>query len=523
MLALERSEFRRGESFVREALTLQRRLLPGSTYLAQTLDTAGSLSRAQRRLLEAEGIYHEAIAIMDKVSPQSLMSANVKTGLCQVFIERGSPAKAEPHCAAAAALRRLFAPNSGAYAESLASLAKIGYLQKDDTRGENYYGQALDVLDRQVTLLGGREHELQFRSKYVNYYCDYIDLLVQAGDDASALEVLERMRARTFLEMLQDAQVEVRATDPALMAKRRQLLGLLTGLSDQRIRTLARSNEKNDVALLDERIDSIMEQLNRIDYEIGRLDPWTVALTHPRLMRASEMQRLLDDQTVVLSYLISERCSYVFVVTSRSLDVYRLPDRDAITKAGKRLYQLWTTRPEFTSAQAQQSLVEETNRDAAEFAGMVLEKPLQTILLKKRIVVVADGILQYIPFAALPLPSRGGPLLTTHEVVNLPSLSVLSILREQDAAKNSHQIANSALVFADPVFTANDPRVQHRTGQQLAETRSGGSGISSYRDLGPDGLSRLHYSRMEADYIASVESGAKKAVDFNASCGFRGM
>ena len=516
MLALEQSDFPRAEGFVQEALSLQRRLLPGSTYLAQTLDTAGSLSRAQGRLLEAEGIYHEAIAIMDKVSPNSLMSANVKAGLCQVLIDRGNLAKAEPYCDAAAALRGLFAPNSGPYAESLASLAKIRRLQKDSTQAKNYYRQALDVLDRQVTLLGGREHELQFRSKYVEYYGDYIDLLVQAGDYASALEVLERMRARTFLEMLQEAQVNIRAADPGLMAKREKLLGLLTGLSDQRIRTLASTNGNSNVAVLDERIDSTMEQLNRIDYEIGRLHPQTMALTHPRLMRTNEMQKLLDDQTVVLSYLISEGCSYVFTVTSTSLDVYRLPDRDAISKAGKRLYQLWTTRPELPSAQTQRSLEQEANRNAADFARMVLEQPLQTILLKKRVVVVADEILQYIPFAALPLPSRGNILLTTHEVVNLPSISVLSALREQNAAKNSEEIAKSALVFADPVFTANDPRVHH-TDQQLAESRPAGSGISAYRDFGPNGLSRLRYSRMEADYIASVEGGAREAIDFNAN------
>jgi CHAT domain-containing protein len=444
------------------------------------------------------------------------MAANVKAGLCDVLIDLRNLTKAEDYCRQAAKLRESLAPSSGQYAKSLAALARIARLQKDGHRARDYYERALKVLDQQVTLLGGRRNELQFRTRFVDYYSDYVDFLVQGGYSAHALEVLERMRARTFLEMLQDARVDARTADPALLAKRRNLLGLLTGLSDQRIRVLASTNRKADSAVLDERINSIMEQLDRIDYEIARLHPRTATLTHPRILRANEIQGLLDDQTVMLSYLIAEERSYVFVVTSKTLDVFQLPDRDVISKAGKRLYQFWTRRLDVRSAQNVQGAVQLPSQEAAEFAQIVLEKPSQIIFLKKRVVVVADGVLQYIPFAALPLPGRDTLLLTAHEVVNLPSASVLSVLRAQRAGEST-KIGKSVLVFADPVFSASDPRVQHRMGTQVEDGSRAAADINISRDIGPNDLSRLHYSRIEANYIASVEDGAREALDFNAN------
>ena len=91
--------------------------------------------------------------------------------------------------------------------------------------------------------------------------------------------------------------------------------------------------------------------------------------------------------------------------------------------------------------------------------------------------IVADGALNYIPFSALPEPLGGAldaagsqpekrlvvPLLVNHELVQLPSASVLDLLRRETA---SRQIAaKQVFVVADPVFSARDPRVKQGDGQ----------------------------------------------------------
>jgi hypothetical protein len=55
-------------------------------------------------------------------------------------------------------------------------------------------------------------------------------------------------------------------------------------------------------------------------------------------------------------------------------------------------------------------------------------KPLETLPHAKRLLIVADGALQYVPFAALPL-TGGRPLILKYEVLSLPSASTIAVLR----------------------------------------------------------------------------------------------
>ena len=121
--------------------------------------------------------------------------------------------------------------------------------------------------------------------------------------------------------------------------------------------------------------------------------------------------------------------------------------------------------------------------------------------------VVADGILHYIPFAALADPAgsctpaaRFCPMIAGHEIVNLPSASVLDVIRRE--ASGRPRAAKMVAVFSDPVFDAGDPRLG-------AAGRSGAT----------PRFERLPYSRGEAESIAGLADPARtlKALDFDAS------
>jgi hypothetical protein len=61
---------------------------------------------------------------------------------------------------------------------------------------------------------------------------------------------------------------------------------------------------------------------------------------------------------------------------------------------------------------------------------MILE-PAAGDLGTKRLVIVAEGALQYVPFAALSVPGVGyQPLILRHEVISLPSASAFAVQRE---------------------------------------------------------------------------------------------
>jgi CHAT domain-containing protein len=154
--------------------------------------------------------------------------------------------------------------------------------------------------------------------------------------------------------------------------------------------------------------------------------------------------------------------------------------------------------------------------------------------------IVAPGALAYLPFAALPVPAAGGqssdnylPLIAEHEVVNLPSASVLSVIRRETSGRQA--AAKSVAVLADPVFEKSDARVaatrakspikeaQATTRSENALTKELAALERSIRtmNLSDDrtGLTRLPYSREEAEAIYSLASRGTglKATDFKAS------
>jgi hypothetical protein len=87
--------------------------------------------------------------------------------------------------------------------------------------------------------------------------------------------------------------------------------------------------------------------------------------------------------------------------------------------------------------------------------------PVAKRMAGKRILVVADGALQYLPFAALPVPGRSGapvPMVVEHEIASLPSASVLAVLRRETRGREPPP--GPLAVLADPVFEADDPRLR---------------------------------------------------------------
>src|SRR5262249_22097374 len=162
--------------------------------------------------------------------------------------------------------------------------------------------------------------------------------------------------------------------------------------------------------------------------------------------------------------------------------------------------------------------------------------PAAAQLGAKRLVVVAPGALSYLPFAALPAPEDKKrpvgdyePLIAKHEVVSIPSASVLSIIRHETEGRQ--RAAKSVAVLADPVFEASDPRLASaKNGNSSGETPAAPAADAEYSELTrairtmnfPDaraGFTRLAFSRQEAQSIIALtpKGTGLKATDFSAS------
>src|SRR5207249_7965029 len=123
--------------------------------------------------------------------------------------------------------------------------------------------------------------------------------------------------------------------------------------------------------------------------------------------------------------------------------------------------------PEPAQQQARVARADAELPAAAAAVSQLLLGPVAGQLHGKRLLLVPDGALYYLPFAALPEPQQDGhstvrePLIVAHELVSLPSASTLAVLRRELATRAP---APKALaVLADPVFARTDPRVKRHS------------------------------------------------------------
>jgi CHAT domain-containing protein len=162
----------------------------------------------------------------------------------------------------------------------------------------------------------------------------------------------------------------------------------------------------------------------------------------------------------------------MWVVTSSSISSYELAKRSEIETAARHFYDLLNARNARVKGETNaQRAVRVAQADAeipvaaASLSRMVLA-PVAGQLGTKRLMIVADGALHFVPFAALSVGSGGTsitnrpprPLIADHEIVNLPSASTLAVVRSEVAGRQS--APRSVAVLADPVFMKDDERVK---------------------------------------------------------------
>ena len=381
----------------------------------------------------------------------------------------------------------------------------------------------------------------------------YIDLLMRmhrldpaAGHDAAALQLSERARARQLLETLSELRVDIRrGADPSLLERERGLARLLDAKTERLLR-LQGQGAAGQAAALRQEIGGLEAEYQQVQGEVRRQSPHYASVTQPLPLGPREIQRqLLDPGTLLLEYSLGTERSYLWAVTRDSLKSYELPARADIERTARQLYGLVTARgvrPRGEGPrQRQQRIVRadaELRAAAGELSRMTLA-PAAAELRGRRLAIVADGALQYIPFSMLPAPEETPaapdgyrPLVLDHEVVNLPSASALAVQRRELAgrAPAPYQVA----VIADPVFESTDPRVASRAGGAArAEAAQAGPARGEDPDVsrllehltvsadaagGRLNIPRLPYTRQEAERILEVASGGRnlRAFDFEA-------
>ena len=384
-------------------------------------------------------------------------------------------------------------------------------------------------------------------------YQFYTDLLMirhrsepTKGFDAMAVEVSERQRARSLLELLAEAGADVRqGVEPALLERERALSQQL----NDRAKTLMQTRQPQQVEALKREISQLENDYERAQAAIRKNSPRYAALTQPQPLKLKEIQQQLDADTLLLEYSLGEVRSHLWAITRDSLASFELPKREEIQQRAMAVYDLLTARSagkrgETESLRRQRMAESDLKLPAAaeELSRLVLG-PVAERLGNKRLVIVADGALQYVPFGMLTSPMVGGlpggagknvsePLIVRHEIVSLPSASALAIQRAELAGRAP--APKMLAVIADPVFDRLDARLKSpvQNGKEIApmpllamadarsiEHLAGESGSPAAGATLRLTIPRLPFTRQEAARLLALAPKTERfsATDFQAN------
>jgi CHAT domain-containing protein len=406
---------------------------------------------------------------------------------------------------------------------------------------------AIQISESLRTRVAGQDLRSAYFTSVHDQYMLFVNILMgmherdpSAGFAAAALEAGEAARARTLLETLADAHLEVsQGVAPELLERKRLLEQSLAAKAESRVLLRTEGGHGDEAGELEEDARKLTTEYKEVSAEVREQGLRSATLAPPRPLRLEEIQaELRDEDTLLLEYALGDEKSYLWMVTADSVSSYELPPRAEIEGAARELYRLLTAYQANAAGTAPTDSLDEQYWRAASAMSRTLLGPVASRLGRARLLIVADGALQYIPFEALPDPAASAPdsgppapLVLEHEVVSLPSATILASLRRRGARPGAVP-SKLVVVLADPVFEPDDPRFRHAAPtNQAADANQAGDAEqieavqlrAALRSAGGAGtgslLARLPFTLQEAKAIMEVtpEGEGRLVTGFAAS------
>jgi CHAT domain-containing protein/tetratricopeptide (TPR) repeat protein len=412
---------------------------------------------------------------------------------------------------------------------TLYALGSLELKQNNLNAAENHLRQSIEVTENIRRVSTSIDLTAAFSAAIYERYEKYIACLMRkhaaqpaGGFSVQAFEASDLARARSLTELLRATQTNLLpGLDQKLAEEEKSLRQSLRVKEDYKVALLGRTYKKEELDALEADLKRLEAKYKEVTEAIQARYPSYEQLTQPASwnLRQIQEQVIADDQTVLLEYSLGTDKSYVWAVTRDSITSYELPSQALVNEAVQKVYKLLAIPPGIDP--------EDQLTAAAQELGRMILSPVAAQLNKRRIIVVADGALNYIPFQILPSPvANDEPLIASYEVVNAPSASILGALRREATHR---QPAKLLAAFGDPVFASNYAQRKDANGsEQLVamQTLESEQWRRALRDIelngdsfDPSVIKPLFYARRELSNLRDVAVGEETfvAADFTAT------
>jgi CHAT domain-containing protein len=390
-------------------------------------------------------------------------------------------------------------------------LGKLALQQGRMGQVEEHLRRSIDLTERLRENASSKDLRSSFLASVHDRYETYVEWLMMRYDRGrnqqyavQAFEAAEAGRARSLLDLLYGYQRELRQpSDPLLVLEEEKLQNKEQQLVDERDLLLNSSGTEKDRLDVDQRLRDVRAQIETLEAKIKSSTKFNDLLRSAPLSYESIRRDITDSQTSLLSYSLGSEKSFAWVVTKDGLNTFELSGKKTIEDAANKLIDLIRTPAKNESERSElQTAIDQVSR-------LVIE-PVSAKLQTSRLILVADGILQYVPFQILRTSAdTNEPMISRFDIVAAPSASALAIVRRE---RLQRQAGSKLLIgFGDAVFSADYSPPPMKPDANSSDDKS--RGRSRFHDL-----PRLFNAKRELRAIGDLAGNdAAFYVEFDAT------
>ncbi len=361
---------------------------------------------------------------------------------------------------------------------------------------ENHFQQSIETTESVRSRSTTRDLTAAFSATVHDRYLQYIQCLMRRNDRQAAVRafgISESERARSLAEFLRSTETNLlNGLDPELANQEKSLRHLIRAREDSRVGLVGKEDKKKDLEKLEAELAQLEEQYKSVSATISQRYPAYDQITRPRGWDLARIQSdvINDDDTILLEYILGDDKSYVWAITRDSFTAHEITGD--VGETAETVYNLLKEPVKGNENQL---------TEAARVLSQMVLSPVAGQLNKRRIIVIADGALNYIPFQMLPSPSSNAELLVAkHEIINAPSASILGELREEVAGRGVRSKVLAA--FGNPALGSGDQASNEHLRHALRDIELNGD------DFDLSSIGQLFFAEREINNLREIATPA---------------
>ncbi len=482
----ERGHLQEALQYGQQAQTLMAHL-PRAFAHAELFFHLATIHAALHQQARATELFEQALAIIRPLrlpKPEALILGDYAA----TQLKSGNATAARNMAQQAIAMLQRSDGNKHLEANYLSTLAEAQRALGHANEAMNSYRAALTALEEARSLSIPTEiSRAGIVASRQQVFAGAISLLLSQSKPEEAFEVAESYHARAFLDVLAETGLE--ATEeltPAQQEHEDQLFEQISGIQRQFWQRESGQPEltAEQETQLKQKLAEAEGALQMYRLELRRADPrYASVKAPPTIGFARVATELLDKETALIEFVLGENRSYVWILQAGKLNAINLPPRKELESLVTAFHAASTAKVNSTTAAAAISKLKTQSQPLYETLFQPLEPHLTGV---RKLIVVPDGALSYLPFETLVSKSNRGAstfLLERFAISYAPSASALVALRN---FKTIPSQTKGFIAFGDPVYTRPEPEI-----------------ATPARERGFD-FRQLPYTRTEVNEIAAL-------------------